>query len=178
MVEFELTYLAKYLPEDLSKFPSNEMMDIYIPVAFDHPKIRIRKNGDKFEITKKEPVHGTDSSEQLEQTITITAEEFQEFTKIPGKVLKKRRYFYKIDNRTAEIDVFGGELTGLVLVDVEFNNNDEKNEFSMPGFCLAEVTQEKFIAGGMLCGKKYSDIEENLREYNYTKLTWDTNEQS
>ena len=40
----------------------------------------------------------------------------------------------------------------------------------MPDFCLKEVTQELFIAGGMICGKSYEDIEENLKRFNYLKL--------
>jgi hypothetical protein len=35
---------------------------------------------------------------------------------------------------------------------------------------LADVTQEEFIAGGWLAGKKYSDIESFLNKYNYKKL--------
>ena len=71
---------------------------------------------------------------------------------------------------TAEIDVFQGALKGLVLVDVEFETVEEKDAFEMPEFCLVEVTQEEFIAGGMLCGKSYEDIEEGLKRYNYSRI--------
>ena len=47
---------------------------------------------------------------------------------------------------------------------------EEMEEFTLPDFCLAEVTQEEFIAGGMLSGKKYSDIEADLSRYDYVKL--------
>ena len=40
----------------------------------------------------------------------------------------------------------------------------------MPDFCLADVTEEIFIAGGMLGGKKYKDIEIDLKKFNYKKL--------
>ena len=43
----------------------------------------------------------------------------------------------------------------------------------MPDFCLADVTQEKFIAGGMICGKSYEDIEKELKRFNYVKLFLD-----
>jgi len=58
----------------------------------------------------------------------------------------------------------------LVVVDFEFNTLDERDSFTMPDFCLADVTQDLFIAGGMLCGKKYADIEEELKKYNYEKI--------
>jgi len=170
MIELELTYLAKYLPGDLIKYPFKEIIDIYLPVSFDHPKIRIRKNGDKYEITKKEPIE-SNRSEMLEQTIKITEAEFNELVNLPGKKVSKRRYLYDYKDHTAEIGIFGGDLNGLVLIDVEFKTVEEKASFKMPDFCLVEVTQEKFTAGGMLCGKKYIDIEEELMRFGYKRLS-------
>ena len=40
----------------------------------------------------------------------------------------------------------------------------------MPDFCLVEVTQDEVFAGGVLAGKKYSDIEKDLRKYKYKKI--------
>ena len=71
MIELELTYLAKYLPRDLDRTKFKEIVDIYVPNGSDHLTLRIRKNGDKYEITKKEPLKGKDSSIQLEQTISL-----------------------------------------------------------------------------------------------------------
>jgi CYTH domain-containing protein len=68
------------------------------------------------------------------------------------------------------VDVFQDELSGLVLVDFEFKEVTDKNNFEMPDFCLSDVTQDKFFAGGMLCGKKYSDIEVHLGELGYKKI--------
>lgn len=41
----------------------------------------------------------------------------------------------------------------------------------MPEFCLADVTQDAFIAGGMLAGKSFKDIEKDLGKFNYQKIT-------
>lgn len=38
------------------------------------------------------------------------------------------------------------------------------------GRYLAEVTQEKFVAGGILCGKSYEDIKDDFSKYGYKKL--------
>lgn len=170
MIELERTFLVKALPTDLAACPSKEMLDIYLPASSDHPILRIRKNGAKYEMTKKAPVQGTDSSEMLEQTIPLTEEEFTELAQIPGKRVQKRRYVYVYEGNEGEIDVFEGELKGLVLADFEFSEVDAKNGFSMPEFCLADVTQEKFLAGGMLCGKAYQDITADLARYNYSPL--------
>jgi len=170
MIELERTYLAKYLPKGLSNCDSKEIIDIYIPKSSIHPTLRIRKNGSKYEITKKEPVKGNDSSHQREQTIILTESEFKELAQLDGKKTYKIRYCYDYNGRTAEIDVFQGTLKGLIIVDFEFKEIGEKDSFEMPDFCLIDITQEEFIAGGMLCGKSYEDIEDDLKRFNYSKL--------
>ena len=40
----------------------------------------------------------------------------------------------------------------------------------MPEFCLVDITTEDFIAGGMICGKCYYNVEENLKKFDYKKL--------
>lgn len=171
MEELERTYLAKELPADLSDSTSKEMLDIYVPLSSQHPDLRIRRRGDKYEITRKRPILEGDSSRQMETSITLDAEEFKDLSQAPGKRVGKRRYQYQYDNHKYEIDVFTGELTGLVLIDIEFPTVEEKDAFVAPDFCLAEVTQEKFLAGGMLCGKRYEEIEANLRRLGYKKIT-------
>jgi CYTH domain-containing protein len=170
MKELELTYLAKYIPDGLSECSSKRIVDRYIPFKSAHPVIRLRKSGEKMELTKKEPISGKDSSFQLEQTIIITQEEYAMFEKISAKVVAKTRYNYPYQGRMVEVDVFEENLVGLVLVDVEFESHQEKENFLMPEFCLAEVTQEKFTAGGMLAGKKFSDIQAELVTFGYAGL--------
>jgi len=169
-IELERTFLLKKIPEGLKDCKSIEIFDIYIPQLVEHPILRIRKRGDVFEITKKSPVDLNDCSEQSEETILLTKEEFSGFLKVDGKRLRKIRYYYPIDNKTAEIDVFLDDLEGLVTADFEFDSVEEKKSFVMPDFCLVDVTQEKGTAGGILAGKKYSDIQSVLDKYGYKKL--------
>ena len=169
MRELERTYLAKTFPKGLRDCKSEEIIDIYVPKSSEHPKIRIRKRGDSYKITKKEPLD-KDPSHLKEQTITLTESEFKEFMKLDGKRTHKTRYHYDHGGRTAEIDVFQGDLKGLVLVDFEFRTPEEKDSFKMPDFCLVEVTQNKTFAGGMLCGKSYEDIEKELERLDYSRI--------
>lgn len=170
MEELELTYLVKELPVDLFSFPSKELVDIYLPEEAGHPILRIRKAGEKYEITKKELIVDGDASRQRETTIPLTTQEYEALQVIAGKRVYKTRYYYQENNILHEIDVFRGDLSGLVLADVEFASVEEKAKFTMPTWCLADVTQESFIAGGMICGKKYTDIAEKLARFNYSKL--------
>lgn len=169
MIELETTYLAKYLPERLESCKAREILDVYLPKTAAHPVLRLRKSGERYEMTKKAPVEAGDASRQEEQTIRLAREEFDELAKLEGKRLRKIRYYYPCRGKTAEIDVFQDALRGLVLVDFEFETQEEKEAFATPEFCLADVTQEEFVAGGMLCGKSYADIEGELRKFGYSK---------
>lgn len=170
MEEIELTYLAKTLPPDLESAPHKEMLDIYIPASAEHPDLRIRKVGEKCEMTKKRPIKDGDASHQMENTIPLTKEEHEELSQIKGKRTRKTRYYYEEDGVRYEIDVFRDDLAGLVLVDIEFESLEKKAAFRPPAWCLAEVTQEKFLAGGMVCGKQYADLESQLNRFNYKKI--------
>lgn len=70
----------------------------------------------------------------------------------------------------AEIDIFVDGLKGLVLMDFEFNTVKEKSDFKIPDIALADVTQEDFIAGGLLAGKTYNDIAPELKRFNYKQI--------
>ena len=170
MEELELTYLAKYLPANLLKSPSREITDVYFPNTAVHPVLRLRKAGEKYELTKKEPINAGDASHQRETTIPLSESEYQAFARLEGKQTRKVRYYYSNNGTTFEIDVFQDGLAGLVTVDVEFSSIREKSEFRPPDFCLIEVTQEDFIAGGMVCGKQYADIQPKLDTFGYTRI--------
>ena len=165
-VELELTYLVKTLP-DLTKAPSKLVVDVYFPLGSTHACLRLRQNGDQYEMTKKIPVDNADASHQHEHTIKLTQPEFAALAAAPGKRVVKRRYFYDYNGRVAEIDVFQEDLKGLVLADFEFETREEQVAFKMPDFCLADVTQDEAVAGGFLAGKKYADIAPQLDAYGY-----------
>lgn len=172
MIELEKTYLLKSIPKNLKNAKFKEIIDIYFPKNSIHPKLRLRKNGKRFEITKKEPLDKEDSSIQKEQTILLSQEEFSALSKVNGKKIHKLRYYLDYNSQTAEIDVFKGDLAGLVMADFEFKTEEEKSNFKIPDFCLIDVTQEEFIAGGMLCGKKYEDILPKLNSLKYQKINF------
>jgi CYTH domain-containing protein len=170
VTEIEKTYLAKYLPKDLKKFRKVEICDIYLPKSSPHPVMRLRKIGQEYLLFKKIPLDKKDASIQKEQVINLSREEYQVFKRIPGKKLRKVRYYYPYKGKIAEIDVFQDKLKGLVAVEFEFKNKKEMRKFKMPDFCLADVTQEKFYAGGILAGKKYKDLERVLEKYHYRAI--------
>lgn len=173
MVELELerTFLAASLPEDILKFPSHIIRDIYIPDGAENACLRLRQKDNTYVITKKQPVDGVDSSRQHEHTIELSEPEFKCLTKCSTKKVSKRRFVADIEGWPAEIDVFLDDLAGLVLIDFEFATDQDMDTFKPPKICLADVSQEQFAAGGTLAGKTYAQIEPILQKYNYQPLT-------
>jgi len=169
-LELERTFLAKYLPEDLASFPSREVCDIYVKGESEYLNLRLRSNGGKYEITRKERINDDDASRQIETTINLVKEEFDHLAKFTERKLCKQRVDYVLDNVKIEFDIFDGEFKGLVLVDIEFEDEQTKDSFATPDFCLADVTQEDFIAGGFLFSRSYEDIEMYLQKYNYKQI--------
>jgi adenylate cyclase len=169
-IELEKTYLLKRLPENLADCRFEIIRDSFIPADSDHPVIRLRQRGGRYEITKKEPIDGIDSTRQEEHTIKLSQREFEVLDTVPGQRFAKRRYYCTIDGFAAEVDVYFEDLEGLALVDFEFKTDEELERFVMPDICLADVSQERTFAGGMLAGKKYVDIQSALEQHGYSPL--------
>lgn len=167
-LEIEKTYLARVLPVQVKTARSMKIIDVYVPGNLVKPKIRLRQKGDKFEITKKVQTDPNDASIHMEYTIPITQEEFEGLAN-NGKSVEKTRYSFDYQNTKCEVDVFEGQLKGLILIDFEFNSQVKYDEFVMPDFCLIDVTQEDFIAGKNLAGKSYNDISSDLKRLGYNQ---------
>lgn len=169
-LELELTYLAKSFPPQLKKTASKRLTDVYIPQQSTFPILRLRQKGNSYEITKKIAVTKGDFSKHVEHTIPLSEDEYIALKNSSSRRVEKDRYTIDIAGNLVEIDVFLGDLTGLVLMDFEFKTEQAKNNFVPPDFCLADVTQENFILGGQLAGQSYADIEKDLDRFGYRKL--------
>lgn len=170
-VEFERTFLAKEIPTELRTSLPERVVDVYFPDDLSvHPTLRTRRRGQNYEITKKTPVQGADSSEQLEQTIPLSSAEFAALITGHTRLVEKDRYKVYIGAVQAEVDIFSGNLEGLILIDFEFPSREAMEAFTPPAVCLAEVTQEEFIAGGLLAGRAYADIAADLARFKYQPL--------
>ncbi len=163
--EIERTWLLKGELPDLSSFKKKEIADVYLYETLDGRSIRLRKKGDNFELTRKV---FTDAWSADEFTINLLEDEYQALARHPeAKSVLKTRYYYPHDGREFEIDVFGGLLKGLVVIECEFKNKEEMNTCTMPDFCGADISEEKWVAGKNLAGKNYSDINANLARFDY-----------
>ena len=103
MIELELTYLAKYIPDGLLNCPAKKIIDRYLPFESSHPVLRLRKSGEKMELTKKRLIDDIDASRQLEETISLDIDEFEALAKLSAQIVVKTRYYYPYDGVTFEV---------------------------------------------------------------------------
>ena len=95
--------------------------------------------------------------------------EVQKNEKIETNEIRKNRYFYEFNEKKIEIDLFLGELWGLILAKIDFENSEEMHSFETPPFSILEVTQNDFFLGENLIGKTFADVQnefEKLRTEN------------
>ncbi|MFT4311722.1 MAG: hypothetical protein ACMXYF_00650 [Candidatus Woesearchaeota archaeon] len=107
----------------------------------------------------------------VEETIKLSESEYESLQALDAKSFLKKRYKYEFSPKHfCEIDVYQERLLGLVVIDFEFSSLQEKEAFIPPDFCLVEVTNKPFLAGGMLCGKSYEQLVEQLDSLGYKKI--------
>lgn len=171
-IEIERTYLAARLPPLEQALRSTLMVDHYFPNDLEeHAQLRVRLRGDVMSLTKKTPINEGDASAHIETTIPLTQFEYHDLVAASTRSIMKRRFVLSETSEIRiEVDVFAESLSGLILVDFEFESNQSRDEFVAPDFCLVEVTNEEFLAGGVLSGRSYVDIEPELRELSYMPI--------
>ncbi|MDQ3373024.1 MAG: hypothetical protein M3521_03930 [Acidobacteriota bacterium] len=85
--------------------------------------------------------------------------EIQKNEKIQTNEIRKNRYFYEISEQQFEIDLFLGELWGLILAQIVFQTAEEMREMKTPPFAVSEVTGNEFFIGKNLVGKTFADVQ-------------------
>ena len=78
--------------------------------------------------------------------------------------IRKNRYFYDFDGTEIEIDLFLGELWGLITAQIYFENAEVLKSFALPPFAVAEVTSREFFIGRNLLGKTFADVRNEFEK--------------
>lgn len=112
-----------------------------------------------YKLTQKVP--HPDGRSGLITTIYLTAEEYRVFARLPTTPLRKLRHSVP----PLGVDLFEGELDGLVLAEVEFPSDDALADFTPPPIVVAEVTEDERFTGGHLITATRAEIAVALAEY-------------
>jgi adenylate cyclase len=118
--------------------------------------VRIRIRGEQAFLTIKGKNKGITRSE-FEYPIPV--EDAVEMLKIcDGAIIEKTRYLLPINNVTWEIDEFYGDNTGLILAEVELENEQQK--VALPNWIGEEVSNDTRYYNACLIGHPYKHWKE------------------
>jgi CYTH domain-containing protein len=160
MLESELSFLVKETP-NLESLGRSEIEQYYLSEGSE--PLRIRRIGKRFELTKKLDVAKNDFSRKDEINIPLAEEEFTRLRGLSLRSLVKTRYYFPLpEGLVGEIDAFHGPLEGLIVVEVEFNNESARAAFVPPPWFGRDVSQEEWSANHYLAGKSYQEIKKFL----------------
>jgi adenylate cyclase len=133
-------------PSSLERCRFEEIEQGYL-AADAESEVRVRRTGEESFLTAK---RGS-GRERLEEEIEITAEQLETlWPATEGRRLSKRRFFVPLDGLTAEVDVYSGELDGLMTAEVEFDSPEASEDFEPPAWFGDEITGDERYANQTL----------------------------
>jgi CYTH domain-containing protein len=97
--------------------------------------------------------------------ILLSPEEHELFATLPGDRLEKTRHYHLDRGRVFSIDVFTGELDGLVLCETEADGLEELLSIQPPAYASHEVTKDPFFTGGNLCRTSRAELLRKLAAF-------------
>ena len=116
--------------------------------------VRVRVMGKEACLTVKGSRHGCTRAEYEYVIPREDAEEMMQ-TMARGHVIEKTRWYVEWENMTWEVDEFHGLNAGLVVAEIEFE--DEDMEISLPPWAGREVTSDHHYDNGYLAEHPYGE---------------------
>ena len=167
-VERERRFLLQDLPAGLSRAdPHVQITDNYITGT----RLRLRKvrnpktNKWTIKFTQKFAPDPRDLSRTIITNTYLNALETESLAISDANEIRKNRYHFDYEGHTFAIDMFLGDLFGLVLAEASFASDAEMENFSPPSFAIAEVTNNETFSGGRLSELTFADIKEEVVRY-------------
>jgi CYTH domain-containing protein len=164
-VERERRYLLQDLPVGLTRAdPHLQITDNYITGT----RLRLRKVRDPktnkwtVKFTQKFAPNPQDLSRTIITNIYLNALEAETLSVFDANEIRKNRYYFEFEGHTFAIDMFLGDLFGLILAEVSFASDVELDNFLSPPFALADVTNNETFSGGRLSELTFADIREEV----------------
>jgi CYTH domain-containing protein len=165
-VERERRYLLRDLPEGLTRAdPHLQITDNYMTGS----RLRLRKvreprtNKWTVKFTQKFAPNPEDFSRTIITNTYLNALEAEVLSTVfNSNEIRKNRYPFEFEGRKFSVDMFLGDLFGLVLAEVSFETDEELDQFPKPPFALADVTNEELFTGGRLCELTFSEIRTEI----------------
>ena len=164
-IEREKRFLLREMPAELNRAdPHAQITDNYITGT----RLRIRKVRDPktnkwiVKFTQKFAPDGEDLSRTIITNTYLNAIEADTLAVFASNEIRKNRYPFEFEGRHFSIDMFLGDLLGLVLAETSFETDEEMLGFPLPPFAVADVTNNAAFTGGRLCEMTFDDIRKEV----------------
>ena len=165
-LERERRYLLQDLPEGLTRASHHvQITDNYLTGT----RLRLRKVRDPrtnkwtVKLTQKFAPDPTDFSRTIITNIYLNAPEYEALSIFEANEIRKNRYPFEFEGQKCSIDMFLGDLFGLVLGEVSFETDEELDHFPLPPFALADVTNNELFTGGRLCHMTFDEVRNEVK---------------
>ena len=144
-MEIERKFKVKMLPSNIEKCEKTEIEQGYLCIK---PTVRIRKNDDLYTLNykwKNNNIIEKKAIQNIEYEMPLTKENYEHlFSKVDNNMIIKTRYKVPINNELiAEVDVFHGNLEGLIFAEVEFKDIDTSENFKKPDWLGEDISFDK-----------------------------------
>ncbi len=141
--EIERKWLVKKIPDNLEQYPCLLIEQAYLCGS---PTVRVRKENDSYYLTykgsRRDPSN-TDISHS-EYNLPLDSESYEHLKeKRDGILIRKRRYVIPTEGGLhIELDVFDPPLSPLVLVEVEFETEEDAESYIPPEWFGEDVSNK------------------------------------
>ncbi len=139
-MEIERKFLLPALPPDLGRYPGHAIEQGYLAFSPEGVEVRVRRKGNEHFLTVKK---GGGMS-RLEVELPLPPGEFAALWPLTAhsRVSKTRHNLPGPDGLTVEVDIYGGNLTGLWVAEVEFPDEAAAHGFRPPEGFGREITAD------------------------------------
>src|SRR5690242_17835700 len=135
-MEIERKFLIERLPGDAERAPARRIDQGYLALD-EGAEVRLRRYGEELWLTIK----GTGGLARVEEELALAPEQFESLWPLTeGRRIEKTRHVLPDG---VEVDVYGAELAGLVVAEIEFASEDESAAFEPPDWFGPEVTEDE-----------------------------------
>jgi CYTH domain-containing protein len=172
-IERERRYLLQDLPKGLTRADHHlQITDNYITGT----RLRIRKVRDPrtnkwtVKFTQKFAPNPEDLSRTIITNIYLNLPEAETLAIFEANEVRKNRYPFEFEGRKFSVDMFLGDLFGLVLAEVGFETDEELDGFPTPPFAIADVTNHEMFTGGKLCELTFADVRNEMMKSGIARL--------
>jgi adenylate cyclase len=134
-VEVERKFLVSE-PPDLDGTEAHEIDQGYLALG-SGGEVRLRRRGADLLLTAKRG----EGLAREEAEVGLDRESFERLWPLTeGRRLHKRRHLVPLGELEVEVDVYSGELEGLVVAEIEFASEEEARSFEPPDWLGEDVT--------------------------------------